>query len=289
MTIRLPLALVAAAALASSADGASLYAIHRNASAVDSLHELDPDTGESQLVAGLPDRLWGDIAGRPEEATVVYAVARIPGGDYLNQVSAIDVASGAVTDLYAFTASDLGFSRRYALELSGISIAPSLPSVATITGVGFDPMGTATVILFELDLETGAVSDPVTLSNSEFLNDLTFAPDETLFSQSVAAGAPAALATVDPASGWVDEIGSSPVHSIEFHPDTGELYGAGGGGLFIVSPATANIVEFVGDTNLDGGSVRGLAFVELPEPGVGVGLALGAGLLALLRRRVRAF
>jgi hypothetical protein len=223
----------------------------------------------------------------------------VKGPDWVNQVSRIDVESGAVSDLYSITASDLGFADVYDLELGGLSIDPSDSSLATLTGAVLSNVIISTMVLFQLDLETGSISG---LRNLIFpgpysvATSISYAPDATLFTVHSVLDANQ-VATIDAASGLVSSLDACPpatcdLRSIEFDPTSGALYGVDkNGNLLLLSPDTGAILETLGPTGLPRpgavGSVRGMAFVTNPEPATGSLLALGLAVLAARRRRAR--
>src|SRR5688572_1599011 len=65
------------------------------------LYVVDSSTAEAVPLFGLPDRpYWSDLAARSDDVSHVYATSRVAGAAFENRVSRIDLASGAVTDLY---------------------------------------------------------------------------------------------------------------------------------------------------------------------------------------------
>jgi hypothetical protein len=264
----LSLGSLAAALLARGADASTLYALHNNVDlggwAVSEMSLVSPTYPYyvgNRLISNLPYRPnWADIAARPGDATELYALSRLVG-PYSNAISAIDLATGVVTDLYTFKASDFGYAPPYLFEPAGLTISASQPSVATVLETLVDgSTGTFSFLLFDIDLDTGARSNVQPLTTSALsgfieLIDLTYSNDGKLFTNAVDNG----LAMIDRSDGSVDPLPSAGTgrFAIEFDLDLGRLLAE----------------EFITTTR---GSERaeGFAFI-VPEPGTGALLMLG--------------
>jgi hypothetical protein len=281
--------------VAFSADATRLIVGYVNSSLPvrDSLYEVNPATGEAVRLFGLPaGNVWGDLAARSDDPGGVYGVSRIPGLARENRISRIDLASGAVTDLYSFLPADFGLAPTAILELSGIAIDASDPSHALITAnvtVG----STFSALLFDLDLETGARSAALTISGVSVVERLALAPDGTLLTVTLTQSR--RLAAIDPATASATLIGSCngpacTISSMEFDPANEQLLAISvGGELGEISPVTGEQLRDIGPTGLGSGgqpaSTWGMAFV-VPEPHTGVLLSVGlCGLSARRRRR----
>jgi hypothetical protein len=247
------------------------------------LYEIDPATAASHLIATFPasPTAYGDIAARPGDLDHIYGVKRLPGTDYRNVLSSIDVDSGVATELYDFVPADLGLAPGQALELTGLSISPAIPSTATIMAAVLDFVNVSVhMVFFDLDLDTGVMTNLT--ASDQFAESLTESPSGTIYTLDALATEYKA-ATVDRASGQITDLGdgfcaTAPQFctdaAIEFDPGRGELLVVERGGRLIrVSPITGANVGAVGQTGLP--IVTGLAFVHAPEPGTAALLVLG--------------
>ena len=149
---------LAAWVAASSSQATTLYATTTGVAPSGSgLYSVNVTTGASQFIDDAGGLLWEDIAGRAGDATHLYGVQR---SGLVNHVSTIDVANGDVVELFSFVPADFGLAEGDILELTGISIAPSQPSIATITAFTLDASTFgSTNLVFDLDLGTGAFSN----------------------------------------------------------------------------------------------------------------------------------
>jgi hypothetical protein len=271
----LSLAGLAVMLVARGADASTLYALHTStASGSWAVSEVNPlNQVATRRVADLPHRPnWADIAGRPDDATQLYALSSpaSPGGEAV-ALSSIDLGTGAVSDLFRFRASDFGYASPYLLEASGLAIAASQPSVATVSATLI--FGTTiSLLLFDIDLETGVKSNVQLLTTTELLGlsnliDLTYSSDGTLFTNAADAGTSTSyqISTIDRADGSVDGVESccSADWSIEFEPIPGQLL-----------PRQLYRAQFVESLAGDLERVHGLAFI-VPEPATGALLLLG--------------
>jgi hypothetical protein len=284
-----------AAMIATPAAATRLYATYVGplGSARNSLFEIDPDTAEVREIAGLPDRLWSDLAGRPGDTTSAYAVTRLPGADYRNTLSTIDVSTGAVTDHYSWTASDLGLTPGAVLEFGGISISHEQPHLARIS-LATSTVGSLSFSIFdfELNLETGSASALRPLSGPVFVvEDQTRDLAGSIFTLAHLESGGVQLARVDESSASVQLLGGCipcQYRAIDFNPDDGRLFAVDSGGeLLVLSSLTGLPIDTIGMTGLgyqgEPASVTGLAFI-IPEPATGVFLGLGLGWLGWIRR-----
>jgi len=259
--------LLLAALLARGADASTLYALHNSdqgwaVSEMTLVNPLYPSYVGTRLISSLPYRPnWADIAARPDDPTKLYAVSRLVGGAYANAISTIDLATGAVTDLFTFRSADFGYGPPYLFDSAGLAISASQPSVATVletlvNGVSFQ----LSFLSFDIDLDTGATSNVQLLTTAALsgfieLMDLTYSTDGKLFTNTLENG----LATIDRSDGSVDPLQSQGTgrFAIEFDPDLGRLL----------------VEEFI-TTTRGVERAEGFAFV-VPEPGSGALLALG--------------
>ena len=260
-----------------------------------SLFEIDPNTGETSPISGLEFRIWSGLSGRPGDGQHVYAVSRIPGSEFSNALSTIDIATGEVLDLFTWTASDFGLPSSRIMEFTGVDISASAPGLATISFFTFDSLvvGAGQSFLFDLDLDSGTWSAPRAISGeSTLLRDLTSKMDGELFGIAGLPGNPDPinhLAKVDRDADAFSLVGTTAAcgcEVIEFDPATGKLFGIDTvGHLRIVSKDSADEIAFIGATGLS--HAGGLAFV-VPEPSTSSFLGIGAAAIVLQRRRGRA-
>ena len=208
-------------------------------------------------------------------------MAREPGASFRNNVSRIDLTTGAVSDLFNFVPADLGLSPSSNLSLEGISIDPSNPAVATI-------LATSLIegFLFDLDLNTGVISGRVLLS-IPIATDLARASDGTFYVSSAASFR--RIGRIDRATGVVTQTGSCTsctMRAMNFDP-SGALFEIDAAGVLARISTTAQTLQTLGPTGLGfvppGAAVFGMAFV-VPEPSTALLLALGLAALAIRRR-----
>jgi hypothetical protein len=258
------------------------------------LYEVNPETGAVSFVDDTDGRIWQDIAGLPGDDAHLYGVTRLPGIQFLNKLSEIDVSTGEFTDLYEFLPAHFGYTSGEFLELAGISISPADTSLATITAAVIDfSASSIETLFFDLDLQTGAVSDIQTLVGVTFASELALGSNGALFAvrQDTATSR---AATIDRSTGQVTELGVCSIclndfESLEFDPTRGELLTIDGSGQLVrLSPTTGAGLGVIGQTGLGAlGGVQGLAFVGLPIPEPGTGALVLAGLAGLARRGTR--
>jgi hypothetical protein len=237
------------------------------------LYEVDPATAAVGYIGPTPELL--DISGRPGDPTHVYGVSRA-GPGFRNVISAIDVDTGVVTEVVDVVPQDLGLAAGYPLELNGIAIHGSSPSTAAISAMAIDPVSFDTSMLFfDLDLETGAVSNVESVPG-DYVQSLTYATDATLYG--LEADPLQYIYTIDRSPLQLTLLADCLCAALEFDPDTGELLAVDRAGQLIrVSAVTGANLGSIGQTGLGGGSSfrLGLAFLPVPEPNPGILVAIG--------------
>ena len=265
----LALAVLAVAPHARGADASVMYALYVDPESGARVAEVDPATSSVLQSWGLPARPdWGDIAARPGDVTRLYAVSRPSAA---TRISTLDLATGTLTDLFRFAATDFGYASTYLLEPTGLAISASQPSVATVAATAFNGVEpfNYSLLLFDVDLDTGAASNVQTVTSTQLfglreLADLTYSPNGALFTNAAFGGALPSywISTIDRSDGSVDpdlrySCCSAP-WSIEFDPLSGQLH----------------LMDFIATSTGSLARVGGLAFI-VPEPGTGSLLALG--------------
>jgi hypothetical protein len=210
-----------------------------------SLYQLDPATGQATLVG--PIGFWRVSAMDVTEDGVIYGIGRDPANGKSVLIT-IDPATGAGTEIGPTGVENLGFGD----TIADISFRPSDGMLFGYLEAG-DGLGT-------IDLTTGATQVIGSTSVSCCGNGMAFAPDGRLLHINEDE-----LHVLDQTTGRATvivpmqypAIGGQPrISSMDFRPDTGELYGTfrGNGGTSYLAKIdiATGVVTIIGARTIDG-------------------------------------
>ncbi len=203
--------------IAAGAGAQTLYTLN-TANGAKGLFAVNQKTGAATLSTTLlPERSWQGLSGRGGDWDGLYAVSSVPGefGPERFCFSRIDVQTGVLSDLFDLTAAEFGFPEEpgkvFAVSPSAVAIPPMDGSRVVLAVSVIEWIPDVSVeshpVLVSVDFVSGAMIGPVH-ATAEQITALSYTLDgSTLFAVLQKQGVGAHLATVDPASGAISEIG----------------------------------------------------------------------------------
>jgi hypothetical protein len=251
----------------------------------DSLHSVDPLTGETTLIGNFGTIIRPDLAGlssRPGDLQYIYSV---DNNQFIPHFVRIDVTTG-----FAFaeeigtglSPTTLGLSSTN-FYVDAVAISSQNPDVAILSAIS-GPFAELTRSIFAVSVATGAPLGPaIALSVLSLDAALAYSLDgNTLYG---ALGN--SLYIINGSTGDLTLVGDLGVSltGLAFNPQDGLLYGSkssGGSELFLVDPQTASLTSIASFPTYSINS-EGLAFVgtvSVPEPSSVLLVSMGLCLVA---------